>query len=1067
MLNVYQSNRLEQLMERLAEVVSQPKRSVFEPDTIVVQSQGMAHWLSLRLAERLGICTNVRFPFPAAFIWDVFRATLPDVSIESPYGPRVWAWHIMGRLSKLIEAPEFAPVQAYLQHGDELQSFELSRRIAETFDQYLVYRPDWIREWESGRGDHWQARLWRHLVESVQGSHWVALHDEFSAALDTQRVKTENLPSSVYLFGISALAPSLLEVLTRLAELIEVHMFLPNPCRQYWGDIIQREQVAKRAGDQALRELNLKSGNSLLASFGQQGRDFLDMLQGYPTLDHAIFEDIIEDSVLHCLQADILDLRERGGTGEHPQTTPAPEDRSIQVHNCHSPMREIEVLYEQLLSLFESYPDLAPSQVIVMAPDIEVYAPYIEAVFGATDAERSIPFSIADRGLRAASHSVETFFKLLDIVNGRFDVNQVLGLLETSAVQSTFKFSAADLRWLIIWIRDAGIRWGIDAQDRAVRGLPNIKENTWRAGLERMLLGYAMGGEDQTLFKGIAPYDEVEGVDAQALGRLQTFIDALIAVRNELGHPRAAGQWGRILLSMLESFFGAVETEDQGMRAVRIALDELAVTAEQAGYRESISLEVVKAFLAKSLSFPHLGRTLLSGSVTFCQLVPRRSLPSDVVCLIGMSDGSFPRRQHRYGFDRMACDFRCGDRSRRNEDHYLFLQSLLSARRCFYISYIGQDIRDNSLIPPSVVVSELLDYVAQGFDSRAAGYGLNPVITRHPLQAFSKRYFSGKAGLFSYSQALGEASRVLGARQKESVPFVPAALPQPNEEWQGVELEQLVRFIKHPTCYLLKERLGIILEEQKEILETREPFKLEGLERYALRHCLLTQRLKGEDYDDMFARLRARGQIPHGQVGASVMQGEFDELDRFVERVKRVYSADTFDPLEINLVFGDRRLTGWLGDVVPGGLIRFRMSKIKAKDRLSLWIQHLVLNHIAPSGVEHSSHWLGDDDQEFNLGPVEEPECYLEQLLDLYWKGLSHPLHFFPESAFVLAHDLMQSKPDPISRARRTWEGGDYGVGESQDAYYELAFRAVDPLDDEFVSLALAVYEPLLAHETR
>jgi exodeoxyribonuclease V gamma subunit len=922
MLNVYQSNRLEQLMERLAEVVSQPKRSVFEPDTIVVQSQGMARWLSLRLAERLGICTNVRFPFPAAFIWDVFRATLPVVSIESPYDPNVLVWRIMGLLSKMIEAPEFATVQAYLQHGDELKFFELSRRIAETFDQYLVYRPDWIREWESGRGDHWQARLWRHLAESVQGSHWVAIHDEFFAALDTKRVKADNLPSSVYLFGISALAPSFLKVFVRLAELIEVHMFLPNPCRQYWDDIIQREQVAKRAGDQALQELNLKSGNSLLASFGQQGRDFLDMLQGYPTLDHAFFEDVIEDSVLHCLQADILDLRERG-TGAHPQTTSDPEDRSIQVHNCHSPMREIEVLYEQLLSLFERYPELAPSQVIVMAPDIEAYAPYIEAVFGAADAERSIPFSIADRGSRAESHSVETFFKLLDIVNGRFDVNQVLGLLETSAVQSTFKFSAADLRRLITWIRDAGIRWGIDAQDRAVRGLPNIKENTWRAGLERLLLGYALCGEDQKLFKGIAPYDEVEGVDAQALGRLQTFIEALIVVRHELGHSRAAGQWRRILLSMLERFFGAAETDDQGMRAVRIALEELAVTAERAGYRESISLEVVQAFLAKSLSFTNLGRTLLSGSVTFCQLVLMRSLPSDVICLIGMNDGSFPRRQNRYGF------------------------------------------------------------------------------------------------------------------------------------------------IKHPTRYLLKERLGITLEEQKEILETREPFMLEGLERYALRHCLLAQRLKGEDYDDMFARLRARGQIPHGQVGESVMQGEFDELDRFVERVKRVYSADTFDPLEINLVFGDRRLTGWLKDVAPGGLIRFRMSKIKAKDRLSLWIQHLVLNHIAPSGVDHSGRWLGDNDQEFKLGSVEEPECYLEQLLDLYWKGLSHPLHFFPESAFVLAEGLMHAKPDPISRARRTWEGGDYEAGECQDAYYELAFRAVDPLDDEFVSLALEVYEPLLAHETR
>ena len=1025
----------------------------------------MARWLSLRLAERLGICANVRFPLPAAFIWEVFRATLSNVASESPYDPMVLTWRIMGFLSKLKDASKFTRVQAYLRHGDELKSFELCRRIAATFDQYIVYRPDWIREWESGREDHWQAILWRHLAESIEGSHWVAIRDEFFAALNSKRVKPDKLPSRVCLFGISALSPGYLEVLVRLAEFIEVYVFLPNPCRQYWGDIIPRRSVAKRAGDQAPQDLYLESGNSLLASFGQQGRDFIDMLQDYPTHEYDFFDDVTEDSVLCCLQADILDLRERG-TDEHPKTMLNPEDRSIQVHSCHSPMREMEVLHEQLLSLFEVHPDLHASQVIVMAPDIEVYAPYIEAVFGTADSELNIPFTISDRDSRTESHFVDTFFKLLDIVEGRFEVNQVVDLLETSTVQTAFKLSAEDLSRIITWIRDTGIRWGIDAQDRADRGLPNIKENTWRAGLERLLLGYALCGEDQKLFKEIAPYDEVEGVDAQALGRLQTFIEALIEVSNELAHSRSAGAWRPLLLRVLERFFGTAQTEDQGMRAVRIVLDELAVTAEQACYRESMPLEVVKAFLANSLSSTNLGRTFLSGSVTFCQLVPMRSVPSAVVCLIGMNDGSFPRRQHRYGFDLLASDFRRGDRSRRDDDRYLFLETILSARRGFYISYVGQDIRDNSILPPSVVVSEVLDYVAQGFDSHGNESVLKQLVTQHPLQAFSKRYFSGNSGLFSYSQSLADASGVIGTRQIEPVPFLAAELPQPDEEWHVVQLEQLIRFFKHPTRYLLKERLGIVLEEQKEIIDAREPFMLEGLERYALRHALLAQRLKGEDYGEMFAMLRARGQIPHGQVGESVMRGEFDELERFVARVKGACSADTIDPLEVDLVFGEKRLTGWLADVVPSGLIRFRMSKIKARDRLSLWIQHLVLNHIAPNGVDHASRWLGDKDQEFNLGPVEEPERYLEQLLDLYWKGLSHPLHFFPESAFVLANDTIQSKPDPISRARRTWEGGDFGAGECQDAYYDLAFRAIDPLDDEFVSLALEVFKPMLAHET-
>ncbi len=1063
MLAVYQSNRLERLVEQLAEVVDEPQDSVLAPETIVVHSQGMARWLSLRLADRLGICANLRFPFPAAFIWDVFRVTLPRVPAEPPYDPKVLTWRIRGLLPQMMTHANFEPVLAYLHQGDDLKSFELSRRVAETLDQYMSYRPDWIRDWEAGQQGHWQAMLWRRLVASIDGVHGVTINDEFAKALDNHLIETDNLPSRVSLFGITVLSPSYLEVLARLAELIDIHLFLLNPSRQYWGDIIPQRGIGRRAGDRPPEELYLESGNSLLASFGQQGRDFIDMLQDYQVVEHDLFEDVDEDTLLHCIQADILDLRERGSDA-HAETTVAQNDYSIQIHSCHSPMREVEVLYDQLLHLLETYPELVPAQIMVMTPDIEAYAPYVEAIFGTAAADRHIPFTIADRELRTQSPVVASFFELFELVESRFDVNRVMGLLESEAVQNRFGLSGDALGKVIKWVRDTGIRWGVDARDRVKLGLPEMAENTWRSGMDRLLLGYAMPSEAQRLFKGIAPYDEVEGANAQLMGRLQTYVEAVIALRNELLEPRPAIAWSQRLRRVLERFFAPRGTDEQSVQTLREALDELERTVRLADYQEPISLDVVKSFLDGQLKVPSFGRGFLSGRVTFCQMMPMRSIPFDVICLIGMNDGGFPRSRRPYGFDLMAHEFRRGDRSRRDDDRYLFLEAMLSARQCLYLSYVGQDIRDNSVIPPSVVVSEILDYVERGFVCNNQADGLARLVTHHPLQAFSRRYFAKERGLFSYSQALCEASRWVGAQAPEPGAFIAQALPQPETEWRTVELDQLLQFVKHPTRYLLRERLGTVLEERQEFLETREPFRLIGLDRYGLCESLLQYRLHGDNLHEMLPLLRARGEIPHGQVGASVMRKEFDRLEGFARRIETLLPVHAIEPIEIDLVYGDMRLIGWLENVAALGLIAYRPGKINAKDRLSLWVRHLVLNLLSPAEVEKTSRWIGDDNKAFMLQSVDGAAQYLEVLLELYWQGLSRPIHFFPESAYAYAKAYVNNKPAPMMNAVKIWRGNDIVLGEFEDVYYELAFRHSDPLDDEFTELSLEVFEPLLQY---
>jgi exodeoxyribonuclease V gamma subunit len=971
-------------------------------------------------------------------------------------------------LQELEEAPCFKPLSGYLCGDGDFRCYELAWRIADHFDQYLVYRPDWITRWEAGEEEHWQAELWRRLAAG-DSDHRVRLRERFFKTLaNPARLARTKLPPRVCLIGIAAMPPVYLEILARLAGSIDIHLFLLNPCQEYWGDIVAERDIARQGIDIDAEELYLETGNSLLASLGKLGRDFIDMTQDCTGQLVEAFEAPPADSLLHCLQADILNLRNRDSE-VFPPIPLKPDDRSVQVHACHSPRREVEVLYDQLLALFQANPDLQPADVVVMTPDIEAYGPTIEAVFSTVDGDRHIPFSIADRSPRAESPLVDTFFGLLELPDSRYDANRVLAVLETEAVQRRFGFTEEDLTRVHRWVRETGIRWGIDPDSRAELDLPATLEHTWQAGLDRLLLGYALPGDGARLMADILPFAEVEGDDAQIMGRLQAFAAAVFALKSQLAGRQSPAGWAGTLQTVLAQFLAPLEAHEAEVQLIRAALERLAANAEQAEFREPVSLTVIKSYLRRHMEVPEEGvGRFLSGGVTFCAMVPMRSIPFPVVCLIGMNHDSYPRPQRPLGFDLMARQFRRGDRSRRFDDRYLFLEALLSARCCLYLSYVGSSIRDNSVIPPSVLVSELLDVIDRGFLPAAAEEDqsvLEQLVTRHPLQAFSRRYFSGDTGLFSYSEPLCDASRLAGQDGKAPAPLIATGLPEPEAEWRTVELMQLIHFFANPARYLLRRRLGIHLKEDEGGLPCREPFILEPLAKQRLCQELLSLHLAGTPLTAALPVVRAAGVLPHGQVGECLFERERDTVERFAARLAQFLPTAKLEPLEIDLPFNGLRLTGWLPEVAPEGLVGYRLARVRPRDYLELWIRHLVLNRLAPPGVSLVSRWLGQD-REIVLRPVTDAERHLQDLLDYYWQGLCQALHFFPKSAFayVEAAGSAKTRTPPELAARRVWEGGEYQRGECQDLYYQLAFRGSDPLDAEFLRLSEAVFRPLVAH---
>jgi exodeoxyribonuclease V gamma subunit len=1071
-LNLFTSNRLEVLAGHLADVTRVPPASPMQPDIIIVPSQGMGRWLSLQLAHRRGICANYQFPFPKDFIRQIFHWLIPDIPSEHDFRPEILLWRILRQLPGLVEREEFASIRNYLEHDvDERNLFQLAGKIAWTFDQYVIFRPEMVRQWEAGGDDHWQAILWRKLAPEFKAPHPARLHELFVRALAQPGSNKMALPLRVSIFGVSALPPFYLDCLQRLAGWIEVNFFQLQPCRKYWGDISSEREWAsrikgKRASDAA--NLHLAKGNRLLASMGQLGRDYLSMI--YDAGDPISREDFFEpagNSMLATVQSDILNLRDRGRDGTPPAEI-GPADKSIQVHNCHGAMREMEVLHDHILDWLQSDPTLEPRDILVLTPDIELYAPFIQAVFDVSGPRR-IPFSLADRTLRNQGALTDIFFKLLALVGSRLGAAAVVGLLEAEPVRRKFSLAESDLDLIKRWMRRSGIRWGIDAHHRHALGLPGFDQNSWRAGLDRLLLGYAMEGEDE-LFSGILPAGEIES--AETLGQFIEFAARVFNVVRDLQDKKTNADWSRQLAALLDSFFVIDEANEQEAVFLQTVFQDFADDAAVAGFDRPVPLAVVLEDLNHRLDLDTFSSGFLRGGVTFGALKPMRSIPGKIICLVGMNDAAFPRSSSHLSFDLMAQKPRAGDRSARDDDRYLFLETILSAREKLYLSFAGQSVRDNHVALPSVVVSELLDYIVQGF--RRPGPSelkVDDLIVKHRLQAFSEDYFSGDE-LFSYSTENFTAAKLRSADRATAPAPLAGPINPPDELWREISLDNLIRFFCNPAEFFVTRRLGIRLPERHDELEETEPFDLDGLESYALREDLLQVRIRGNDGATFRRLITASGRIPVGRAGQMLLDTIQVEVDDFYKKITPRLPSFPLPKLPVELVLGEFSLRGNLDGITPAGVLNFRCADVKAADLIRAWIRHLVWNLAADEARPRESVLVGRD-AEIQFRPVDDPKSLLLALLELYWRGLSAPLKFFPKTALAFVRAEMataakSSARDPKAAAAIEWDGAAFGKrpGEKSNACFGLCFRyrTSADLDDEVYELAGKIFRPLLSH---
>jgi len=1067
MLRLIQSNHMPVLAQLFCEQ-SQQVADPFIPTTVVVQSFGIGQWLKLQLAEHQGISANLDCILPANYIWRLYRELLPDTKLpeESPFDRDRLAW----RLMRLIPEMQEDVFKSYLSAtGDpDIRLFQLSYQIAQLYDQYLVYRPQWPVAWERDVAlldettlahQQWQIKLWQHVIADAPGIanlHRARLHQSLLNRINEQPSLPDGVSNKLSIFGLSSMAKMQLDTFRALARIIDVDVYFLNPCQHYWGDIVAPKDKAKRSvrallnTEQTLSDEDyLTVGNPLLGSLGKQGREYLELLLETDDIStHELFVDITNDSILGTVKTDILNLEYGGSFDALPAQRPLPDGNSIQIHAAHSRMREVEILYDQLLAIFDRQPDIVPKNVIVMAPDISAYAPFINAVF-----KDKIHFGIADRTLIQQSTLIASFLKIVALPGSRLTSVEVMDLLEVPAIARRFELDEEALNRISSWIHEAGIRWEVNGDAKADRWqLPPENLNTWQFGLDRMLLGYAMDADEGLFAEQLA--FPVDTADSELLGSLCHIIDLLTQTREALSHPHRAENWRVLLNNILYKFFLPADAEAIEVTQLQSVLDRIERDTKTSEFEDAFSNQLMRYWLEQQLSLAHQIPGFITGGITFATLIPMRSIPFDVVCLLGMNDADFPREERPLSFDLMHIDgARKGDRSKRTDDRYLFLEALLSAQRTFYISYAGKGARDNSERPPSTVVGELLDYIT----------GIYPdfSVVEHPLQPFSRHYYDGT--LLSYQKIW------FNALQQPPVvePFIAGELTV-KEELKAESMEQLASFYRHPAQYYFHNCLGVFFGQDNIELKESESFVLDALEKYELTDLALKAMLDDVDANEWRRMMVAAGKVLNNNLGDSYLDQQ-QAIARDIHTEIQTLVQGTPSSLREQVALQDNKLSFSIHNIYDEQRIDIRPGTLRKRQLLEIWIKHLCLNanehHYQTLTLSKGKHRAAHSI--FSPLPATDAQQILQRLLENHDAGILYPLHFLPECSFTFASVIAngKSREEAFQQVNKVWSQDMPGT-EGQDPYWRRITSSNNIFDESFEHLAIETYTPLLASWT-
>ena len=1084
MLHVHRAERADGLVRALAGLLAEPAGDPFAPEVISVPTRGMERWLAQRLSGQLGVtpgrhdgvCANVAFPFPRALVRDAVAIAAGVDPETDPWLPERAVWPLLEVVEDSLEEPWLRSLAVHLGARDDAarrgRRFAAVRHLAELFDGYALHRPEMVRGWAAGDVElpdaaRWQALLWRRLLQRLATA---SPADRLQVACD--RLVAEpavlELPERVSLFGLTRLPRGYLDILEALASGRDVHLFLLHPSPVLWDKVARHPRIVRRAQDATA----LAPDNRLLASWGQDVRELQMVLGGrdHVALHHP--DDFGGDALLQRLQADVRADRSPPGAPLPGARDGRPElgafDRSLQIHACHGRARQVEVLRDAILHLLAEDETLEPRDIIVMCPDIETFAPLIQATFGAGDVvaddeleppgedvgQPDLRVRLADRSLRQTNPVLGVVGQLIDLAGRRVTASEVLDLADREPVRRRFGFDDEDLARMRDWVATSGIRWGLDADHREPYRLGDLDAGTWRAGLDRMLVGVTMTEEGHRLFEGVLPTDDVESVAIDLVGRMAEFVERLHRAVDAFGTGRPIGEWAEAIAAAADALTASAPRDAWQRAQLQRILDS--VVGEAAGASLALTLPEIRALLAERLQGRPTRANFRTGHLTICTLVPMRSIPHRVVCLLGLDDAAFPRKAPRDGDDLMLADPHVGERDPRFEDRQMLLDALMAAGERLIVTYTGNDVRTNAPQPPAVPVGELLDVV----ERTVRGAAREKILIRHPLQPFDARNFTagqlGGEAPWSFDGVTLEGARATAGQRSLPRPFLAQRLPAVTRP--VVELEDLVAFVRHPVRAFLRQRLGFGVGSYSDEVVDALPVELDKLGEWQIGERMLIARLAGATPEAAEAAERARGELPPGRLSDPVV----DRIGPTVEEVfrhaaKLLPGGAAPGSVDVRVLLGDGRMLSGTVPGVCGDLLRsVTFSRVNARHRLMAWVRFLALTAAHPdraieaATVGRAAFGAGDMAVATVVRlPRLDPAVALEHLsglVALHDQGMREPLPIACMTSAAYARTL-RAGGDARKAAAREWTSEWSYPKEDQDLEHQLVFGGVLDFD--------------------
>ena len=1077
MFQLYYDTRAEALAQTLARLLADSAGDdPLLPRTVLVPQLGLERWLTRTLAERHGIAANIEFVAPAQFAWRLLRAWRPDLAMRSPFDREVLVWRLFALLPQVAQQDaRLADLLAGRQPS--LRRLQLARQLAHLFERYQAYRPKVLDAWR--RGDDAadsQARLWRALTGSVDEAPRSRLMADFIRRFGADgAAPPPELPAQVFAYGCINISPLVLDLLRVVARHAELHFLMPTPCGEYWGDLPHRRRLVETLDEFADGFLDHGPPNRLLVSLGGVGREFVarvftdDEVQTRDA-DGAVGEPA-RDTLLHRVQADIITLAQ---PDPGKRRDPDPADRSIQIQICHSPLREVQVLHDHLLDMLAADDTLEPRDIVVMVPQVDRYAAAVEAVFGAIEPHdpRHLPWTVADRAAANAHPLTALFADLLNLPAERLSLDRLLQMLEVPAVQRAMQLEGESLEDLRAMAVDAGIRWGEDGSEREREGLPAFDDFSFAFGRRRLLLGYLLGDEqDDSLLDGIAPMADIEGERAHAFGALIRLERQLHALQQAMRLPRSPLKWQALFNAHLGRMLVLADDDQDAARAladVRQALAGLVEDSAAAGFDEAIDWTCVRELLGARLEESRPGQRFLDGGVSVCSMVPMRDVPFRVVCVLGLDAESFPRRDEADALSLIRSDAendrrRLGDRSVREDDRYLFLQTLMAARQRLYLSYPGVDLGSGKTREPSVLLSEFVDHVCAGYfaDTKKAREAL---VTTQPMHPFAPRLFGtgneGDGQVFTYRGEWRDAA-ASGMGSAPVPTFIDTDWPD-TETGERIDLAVLKRFFAAPQKSFLRQRPGLAIADiEAEI--GREPLVLDPLHQALMQRRLLQKLLAGETAEGTLGDLRARAMLPPLAVGAQAhAEARAEVLPQTVSWRDWAAGEDPRGtPQAFELEIGDAGvLHGTVTGVIEHGFAGWVGRAGSVRRWFDWWLDALAYRAAIDAEGECRAFGINKDNVKPELPLTalmldrDSARAELRKLVGLMREGLRTPLLLPPRSGWVLAEKLVRGKgqagihdvPWAFQGAAKKWQDGDWP--ENRNAWIATVLRGREPFAD-------------------